>query len=80
MNFCRLWCRRVSVSPPAVRRRPTPAEMRLGVPEWFCVEENAQYTAYISREGFRFESVDALKRWRESYVCMDEQPYKFNFN
>ena len=54
--------------------------MRLGVPEWFCVEENAQYTAYISREGFRFESVDALKRWRESYVCMDEQPYKFNFN
>lgn len=56
-------------------RPPTRSEMSSGVPEWFKVQQSGKHKEYISPDGVRFDTVKSLKQWRESQVCMDEQPY-----
>lgn len=75
MFMLRILCRRPSQKNVDGLRRPTRQEMTSGVPEWFKVEQKDGHKVFISIEGKRFESVESLKRWRESHVCMDEQPY-----
>lgn len=78
--LCRILCRgdsrrRVRTPECDGRRAPTCDEMAEGVPEWFTVELRGYRKTFISREGERFETVCALKKWRESHVCMDDPPY-----
>ena len=75
MFLCHICCRKRGQLKHIIRRRPSHSEMKQGVPEWFNVEEGHNDTLYISPEGARFASINDLKQWRESYVCMDERPY-----
>lgn len=70
--LCRMLCRRDSRKRV---RTPTCDEMNDGVPEWFMVEMCGGRKTFVSREGERFDSISALKRWRENHVCMDEPSY-----
>tara|TARA_B100001059_G_scaffold234470_1_gene277160 strand:+ start:608 stop:838 length:231 start_codon:yes stop_codon:yes gene_type:complete len=75
MFMLRILCRKPSQKGMDGLRKPTRQEMEDGVPEWFTVEQDQGKKVFLSRDGQRFDSIDTLKRWRESQVCMDEQPY-----
>lgn len=57
---------------PESTRKPTEKEMRLGVPEWFRVQEVRRYSGiridkyYFSIDGQKFRSIREVKKWREN--------------
>lgn len=78
MNMFRICCgkpKRDKAKTEGVYRRPTEDERLSGVPEWFSVLEDSHSVNFISPDGRIFDTVGALKKWRETHVCMDDRPY-----
>jgi len=46
-------------------RSPTCQEIMAGVPEWWSVSETSSSIYYVSTNGKRFDSVDAVTHWRK---------------